>query len=107
MLTLLNKISKFHSIKLLTRGGGVKKVQKYADVICESPLRGQLNYDPLECPVENLTYLETREKIHLNSGRLVPNARRLVLSAKKVVCFLAAAIWVLRFCSESEYRLVR
>ena len=93
---------------MLTKGGGgVKKVQKYADVICESPLRGQLNYDPLECPVENLTYLEKEREIHLNSGRLVPNARRLVLSAKKVVCFLAAAIWVLRFCSESEYRLVR
>ena len=37
MLTLLNKISKLYTIKLLTRGRGVKKVQKYADVICESP----------------------------------------------------------------------
>ena len=53
MLTLLNKIS-----KIADKGQGVQKVQKYADVICESPLRGQLNYDPLECPVENLTYLE-------------------------------------------------
>ena len=37
MLTLLNKISKLCSIKLLTRVEGVKKVQKYADIICESP----------------------------------------------------------------------
>ena len=36
MLTLLN-ISKLYSIKLLTRGRGVKKVQNYADVIFESP----------------------------------------------------------------------
>ena len=38
MLTLLNRMSKLYSIKLLTRGRGVKKVQKYADVVCESPL---------------------------------------------------------------------
>ena len=36
MLTLLNKISKFYSIKLLTKEGGVKKEQKYAEVIFES-----------------------------------------------------------------------
>ena len=38
MLTLLNKITKLYSIKLLTRGRGIKEVQKYADVICENPL---------------------------------------------------------------------
>ena len=32
MLTLLNKIS-----KIADKGEGVQKVQKYADVICESP----------------------------------------------------------------------
>ena len=38
MLTLLNKITKLYSIKLLTRGRGIKEVQKYADVICEKSL---------------------------------------------------------------------
>ena len=37
MLTLLN-ISKLYSIKLLTKGRGVKKVQNHADVLCESPV---------------------------------------------------------------------
>ena len=37
MLTLLNKISRLYSLKLLTRAIGLEKVQKYADVICESP----------------------------------------------------------------------
>ena len=37
MLTLLNKISRLYSLKLLTRAIGLEKVQKYADIICESP----------------------------------------------------------------------
>ena len=37
MMTLLNKMPNFYSIKLMTRGGGGKKSQNGGDVICGWP----------------------------------------------------------------------
>ena len=38
MSTLLNKYGKFYYVKLSTRGGGgIKKVQKYVNLVCERP----------------------------------------------------------------------
>ena len=42
MSKLLNKYHEFYYVNLSTRGGGVKKVQKSVNVVCERPLKNHV-----------------------------------------------------------------